>query len=391
LPLLAPAEEEGVITARQQVMLVQSSTAENLFAPRHLDDPGISVNETPQGTVLVWPRRAALLELDRALGVRTAGPALQIDRQWLQLWLAPALRRDRLVARVAGAGESFSVTLPTGVTASDITVLVDGQSPRRLKLDGQSLSIEVGASTQDVRTLELWYLMPGYPSSLAPQQRVLELPRINAAATPAQCWLQVVTPASEQVLYSPSPVTPEQAWRKRGWLWKRAGALSTSELEAWSGAKPEELPSAEINEALFMTLGQPPQLDVVVWGSRWLWLCVAGGVLFAGMLAYYVSRGRLIAVIGGLAALALVFVLLAPELVLSVSQYAGVGLLLLVAVMWSVRVTGTQALVDRPATHPVPSTNRLDLRPDSRSARRGSSLTPSRKALLETTAEEARS
>jgi hypothetical protein len=192
------------------------------------------------------------------------------------------------------------------------------------------------------------------------------------------------------VLYSPSPVTAEQGWRKRGWLWKRAGALTTTELEAWSGARQSEPPTADTNEALFMTLGQPALLDVVVWESRWLWLCVGGGVLFAGMLAYYISRGRLVVVIGGLAAVAFVALLFAPELALNVGQYAGVGLLLLVAVTWSLRVSGTPYLAS--ATLPSSSANRaLQTRSESRSAQRGSSLTRSQKALAQTaTAQEAR-
>jgi hypothetical protein len=255
---------------------------------------------------------------------------------------------------------------------------------------GQALIIQVDPSEQDRRTLELWYLMPGYPSSLVPQQRILELARINGAAATAQSWLQVLTPANEQVLYSPSPVTPEQSWRKRGWLWKRAGALTTRELEEWSGAQQVNEPTGDTNEALFMTLGQPPLLDVVVWGSRWLWLCVAGGVLFAGMLAYYLSRGRLVVIISGLAAVALVATLLAPELTLSVSQYAGVGLLLLVAVTWSLRVSGTRPEGVPPTVSASTVYRPEPPRSDSRSGRRGSSLTPSKKALAQTAAEEAR-
>jgi hypothetical protein len=390
VPLLAAAEEDGVVTARQQLTVSSAAAAQHALVPRHLDDPGVSANETSQGTVLVWPRRSALLELDRTLAGRTAGPALKVERQWLQIWLSPSSRRDRLVAQIAGVGDQIRIALPMGVAAGDITALIDGQAPRTLRLVGQALIIQVDPSEQDRRTLELWYLMPGYPSSLVPQQRILELARINGAAATAQSWLQVLTPANEQVLYSPSPVTPEQSWRKRGWLWKRAGALTTRELEEWSGAQQVNEPTGDTNEALFMTLGQPPLLDVVVWGSRWLWLCVAGGVLFAGMLAYYLSRGRLVVIISGLAAVALVATLLAPELTLSVSQYAGVGLLLLVAVTWSLRVSGTRPEGVPPTVSASTVYRPEPPRSDSRSGRRGSSLTPSKKALAQTAAEEAR-
>jgi hypothetical protein len=391
LPLIGAAEEDGIVTARQQLTFESRRTGTHTLIPSHADDPGVATSETPQGTVLTWPRRASLLELDRALAGRTSGPALQVERQWVQIWLSPAARRDRLVAQLVGMGEQISVTLPTGVLASDITALVDGQPPRTLRLEGQSLVIRVDPSTERARTLELWHLMPGQTTSLVPRQWVLDLPRINGAASPAQCWLQVLTPASEQVLFSPSPITPEQSWRKRGWLWKRAGALTTHELEQWSGAVRTEEAPADMNEALFMTLGQLPSLDVVVWGSRWLWTCVAGGVLVAGMLAYYLSRGRMLVFIGLLSASALLATYLAPELTLNVSQYAGVGLLLLVAVTWSLRVSGA-----RPEGLLSTGTTLTPPRPEpsgvsSSSGRRGSSLTRSApKVLAEAASEEAR-
>ena len=390
LPLLAVAEEEGIVTARQQLLLAKAAEGQLAFAPTQPDGPAVSVSDTPQGTLLIWPRRASRLELARTLNGSAAGPALRIERQWLQLWLSPSAQRDRLVARVEGAGEQLSVALPTGVAAEDITVLVDGQPPRSLKLEGQTLVIRIEPSAGNHRTVELWYLLPGKTASLLPQQRTLELPRIQGAAAPSQCWLQVVTPASEQVLYSPSPVASEQTWRKQGLLWKRAGALTTAELEEWAGAQQAENLFAETNEALYMTLGQAPLLDVVVWGSRWLWLCAAGGVFLAGMLAQYISRGRLMVVIGGLGGLALLATLMAPEIMLCVSQYAGAGVLLLVAVMWSLRISGSAA----PAAyrHSASLAQRAEQpRSDSRSGRRGSTLTPGRKELATTTAGEAQS
>jgi hypothetical protein len=391
LPLLAVAEEDGVVTARQQLTVTSAGAAQHTLIPRHQDDPGVSASETAQGTMLVWPRRAALLELDRTLAGRAAGPALTVERQWLQVWISPSSRRDRNVARIAGVDDQLRVVLPAGAAAGDITALIDGQPPRTLRLEGETLVIQVEPAEQAARTLELWYLMPGHASSLVPQQRILELSRINGAATPAQCWLQVLTPASEEVLYSPSPVTPEQSWRKRGWLWKRAGALTTRELEEWSGARQSEERAGETNDVLFMTLGQPVALTVVVWGTRWLWLCVAGGVLFAGILAHYLSSGRLVAVVAGLAAVALVATLMTPELMLSVSQYAGVGLLLLVAATWSLRVGGARPESAPPAVFASPAYRPGQPPSGSRSGRRGSSLTPSKKALTATTAEEARS
>jgi hypothetical protein len=96
-------------------------------------------------------------------------------------------------------------------------------------------------------------------------------------------------------------------------------------------------------------------------------------------------------VIGGLAAIALVATLMAPELTLSVSQYAGVGLLLLVAVTWSLRVSGTR-LEGVQAAHPASTVYRPEQpRSDSRSGRRGSSLTTSGTGLVQAAAEEARS
>lgn len=389
LPLVAPAEEEGIVTAQQQLLVESNAAAGQAFLPHQVDDPGLTVNESSEGLLLSWPRRVAVVELDRTAAGRANGPALRVEKQWLQIWLSPLSRRDRLVAQIANVGEQISVALPEGVLADDITVLVDGEPPQSLRLDAGSLVIGVAPSEKPLRTLEVWQLLPGYSASLAPQRRILELPRISGVATPAQSWVQILTPASEQVLFSPSAVTAEQSWRKQGWLWQRAGVLTTNELEAWSGASShEETPM--LNEALFMTLGRLPELEVVVWGRRWLWVCVAGGAFLVGLLAYYLSRGHLKVLAGILAALALAAALLAPELTLNVSQYAGVGLLLLIAVAWSLRVGGAPT-ERRPTPSQASTLHRAEPRKsESRSERRGSSLTTGNAALAPTAAEEAR-
>jgi hypothetical protein len=201
--------------------------------------------------------------------------------------------------------------------------------------------------------------------------------------------VQVLTPATEQVLFTASPVSPEQTWRKRGWYWQRSGALTTTELEQWAGASHDDAMPGELNDTLYMSLGQVPTLEVVVWGRRWLWTFVAGGVLAAGLLVRYLSRSRSIVLLAALLVVGLIATLVAPELALNVSQYGGVGLLLLIAVAWSLRVTG------------APSGQRLGpgqgstiyrpepRRTESRAARRGSSLTTPAAALAEAASEEA--
>ena len=139
-----------------------------------------------------------------------------------------------------------------------------------------------------------------------------------------------------------------------------------------------------------MTLVRLPALEVVVWGRRWLWVCVAGGVFLIGLLAHFLSHGRLKVLAAVLATMALVSVLLAPELALNVSQYAGIGLLLLVAVAWSLRVGGTPA--ERSLALGQASTvyREETRRSDSRSGRHGSSLTTGNATLAATASEEAR-
>lgn len=391
LPLVSIAEEDGVVTARQQLTLSTQGAIPESLVPNQTDDPGLSTSESPEGLVMTWPRRAVMLELDRMVAGRNSAQILSVERQWLQIWLSPLSRRDRLVAQIAGLGEQFRIALPVGVEAENITALVDGQPPQSLRFEGQSLVISTDSPRHRLRTLELWYLLPESTTSPNPQQRILELPKINGAAAPTQCWVQVLTPANEQVLYSPSPVTAEQSWRKRGWLWQRSGALTTRELEAWSGASQADDTPAETNEALFMTLGQLPALEIVVWGRRWLWTCVAGGVLLAGMLTYFFSRGRLVVLVAALTAMALAATLIAPEVALNVSQYAGVGLLLFVAVAWSLRVGGAP-IQRQQALGSASTVYRAEpRRSDAHSERRGSSLTLSNKAIVQTAAEEARS
>jgi len=373
LPLVAPSEEGGVIVARQKLSVELRSDHRYVLAENHADDPGLSATQTAETLEYVWPRRVASVFLDRAARA-TVGPALQVERQWLQTWLSPGGRRDRFVARIVGVQDQFSVTLPAGVLAADVRVLVDGEPPGALSIEDNLLSLSLAAMTNKPHTLELWYLLPGPARSMLPQRLNLELPRLMGASTPLQSWVQVVTPSNDQVLYSPSAVIPQQSWRKRGWLWQRAGSRTMSELETWVGAtsrlQEEEL---DAGDALFMTLGPLQSLEVVIWGRRWMWLFVSGGILAAGALVYYLSRGRSVLLLGALAAAGFVAAMLSPELTLNVSQFVGVGLLLLLAVVWSLRVTGKTGETLASAT----SSTSITRRPDSRVVRRGSSATGS--------------
>jgi hypothetical protein len=92
-----------------------------------------------------------------------------------------------------------------------------------------------------------------------------------------------------------------------------------------------------------------------------------------------------------LAALALVTTLLAPELALSVSQYAGVGLLLFVAVAWSLRISAAPSKREQEFGSASTVYRAEQRRTDSRSGRRGSSITDDNAVLAQTAAEESRS
>jgi hypothetical protein len=368
VPLVTLVESASLVVARQQLQVESPADQRLLLGDAHTDEPGLSSHESTHGLEVAWPRKASLLQLHRSADRPSIGPTLRIEKQWLQVWLSTGVRRDRFVAGLSGVQERFSVLLPPGVPAEEVRVLIDGAAPRNVSLQEQRLSIEVGPG-DDSRTLELWYLLPGPSASIWPQRHSLPVPRIAGAATPRESWIQVVTPATDQVLYASFAAVPQMTWRKRSWLWQRAGARTTEELVDWLGAttSPEPFP-LDANDALFVTLGPVANVEVVVGGRRWMWIFIGGGVLCAGLLIHYLSRGRSWVVMAALAAAGCLLAVFSPELALGLSQVVGVALLLLVAVIWSMRTSGRS----EPATAVTVAPGRGS---DSRAVRRDPSST----------------
>lgn len=347
LPLVTPVEGDGLAIARQKLTVESRTEPAIMLDESRADDPGLSVTETQQGLELVWPRRSEFVSLQRGMSRSSVGPDVRVEKLWFQTWIGDSGRRDRLAARVVGMQDRIRILLPPGVASDEIRVLVDGEAPRELLMTENGLTIGIAMDGAEPRTIEVWYLLAGFEKSFWPEKRVLELPRIAGAATPQQTWIQVLTPPGEQVLYSPSPVTPQTTWRKEGWSWRASGTRTTQDLEVWLGASAQndDYPTG-LNDALFMTLGPAHSIEVVVWSKRWLWVVVGGGVLAVGLVFYSLSRGRSLYLITAFGAVICLAAMISPDLTLAVSQFAGVGLLLLVAVIWSFRMTGQMEEMD---------------------------------------------
>jgi hypothetical protein len=340
LPLVAPTESAELSVARQTIE-VSSRTAEKYLLAEELQrDPSISLTATPEGMHWECSRRLPLLALQPPPVQSTGNSLHRLDRVWFQTWLTSTGRRDHYAAQVASSVDRLIVQLPHDLEPEDIRVLIDGVAPRKVQKQGATLALDLEPSARNRRTLELWYLLPQRMPSLVPAAVALQMPSIEAASTPLQTFIQIVTPPNQQVLFASANVVPQQTWRKTGWGWQRGGRLSTEELQEWSGASSADLSPAQSHDALFMTLGSAESVHVYVWGRRWLWLLAALGVLLVGSVLIKLGRTRAWQVMVSICLLSMLGALLAPELAFTLGPFIGVGLLLLAAVAWSAQFAG---------------------------------------------------
>lgn len=249
-----------------------------------------------------------------------------VDRAWIQSWLASSERQDRAVFRLTTSQKQLDVTLPSGAVAEDAALFVDGQIVEPRRLDERRLGIPLpGARRGQPLTVELRY---HFDSARPPRGNVqIDFPQLTPEAWIERLYWQVILPANEHLLGTPSGFNGEFLWQ---WdvCWGRVPLLDQEQLESWSGAAPRDPIPDRANVYLFSAFGKLEGAHFRTAARSWIVLCASGAALIAGLLLIYlpISRHPVTLIAAGLALLSAGAV--APEPTLLLAQAACLGLTL---------------------------------------------------------------
>ena len=313
----------------------------------------------PRETYLsrTFPLEADLLitRLDRRRRTSTA-----VLQAWLQTWLGPGHRRDRAVFRVL-TDENRVLVRPT-----------DGAQVEHVLLNGRLVQPDVNASgltaiplsrtvSPQEYVLEIWQSSPQSPTALGGV--TLQPPVIQGTSWTRQYYWQVILPAHQRLLLSPSRLTAEMSWQNRGLMVERQPLLDEEALEHWIGATRQESLPASLPRYLYSGFGDTERIGMTI-APRWaIVLVLSGTALSCGLLLIYFPCWRHPALLfsGGVAVLAAM--LAVPDLAAATAQASLLGLVL-VLLAWALK-----SVVDhRQAKRSVVRGVRLE-RSDSKTAR----------------------
>jgi hypothetical protein len=279
------------------------------------------------GAVFTWSKAATTTRwIVQPLRDAPATPIV-CDKVWIQTWLTPDLRQERVAVRLTSSADGLRVRLPAGVVLSSVQAAINAQAvPVNLRAPS-FVRIEFPPALRGRScVLEIWYSLP------PPQRRggllatELQPAVVEEATPPRRSYWQLVLGANDQFVASPAGMAPEMIWNGTSWYSGPQPLLDQSQLEAWIESSRQDALPAGVNAYLFGTLTQSPKLHIVVASRRLVLIGASGFALALGLLFIHVPAARrstpLLLAAVGLGALSLAW----PDAALLLGRAALLGL-----------------------------------------------------------------
>jgi hypothetical protein len=329
IPLVLPVDEESNLFTGQQI---EFSSAEGVTIDPDLTNdeespvPVASGNGASPLYTFSVPVSHTHWTLEPGRGP-PEGP-VSVSQMWVQTWLGPEIRRERVALRVNTAQDTVRIRLPNGVSHPSLQSAVDGQKAPHLIRPPSLLLVSIPAAARGREcAIEIFYSLDPPESNWGVMSEELRTSRVEEATAPRRVYWQVAMP-DDQYLIAPAGMAAEMAWSSDRWLGGRRPVMDQTQLETWIKASRQESLPRGVNEYLFGTLGRWPTLHMAGAHRRLVVGLASGAMLILGLLLVHVPRLRSpglllaagVAIIGGAVA--------APELALLAAQGAVLGVLI---------------------------------------------------------------
>lgn len=307
-------------------------------------------------------------------------------QMWVQTWLTPQIRRERVALGVTTQQESVRIKLPKGVRADSVQTAINGQEVGHggLRDAGRHIVLVLPAAVRGQEcVLEVYYALDPGAANFAALIDGLESAKIEEALPPRRVYWQLVLPEDRHLIASPDELTSEMAWAVDRWPLMQRPVMDQRQLEAWIKASRQPLLPRGANEYLFGALGRWPTLNVLA-APRWMIVSASSvAVLGFGLLLIHVPRLRSPALLLSVAVIVAGAAVTAPQAALVLAQGAILGLIVAVA---AVVVT---MLASGHTRFTAPQVSSAAARPRESSLARTATPRPDRSSRLSATAPSA--
>ncbi|MBI2479884.1 MAG: hypothetical protein HYV60_15005 [Planctomycetia bacterium] len=283
-----------------------------------------------------------------------------IRRVWIQSWLTPTDRCDRVCFQLLSDQPLVYVQLPADARIEELQVLVNGKPPLDF-IDHGDRSLTVTLEAEQVGrviSVELAYFSEASRGS----RFSVAVPSISAADRAERVYWQLVLPRNEHLAWIPTTLTSELVWQRDQWYWGRRGRLEQQSLEELVGASTQNPVSPDTNRYLFSSTGAVASVAFVK-VSRLTLLMVSSGLALAVVLPFiYLPALRQPAVFFIVGVMLFGVAVTYPEHAAVLGQAGAIGLGLAIV------ACALQRLVGRTPITPVTRRSSVYIAPDSQAS-----------------------
>jgi hypothetical protein len=324
LPLYAP---ESGIPGENSVDLLPHADIRVVSISKPWQTNEEEVINSRQGVRATAVGRPSSVQIDLEVEPHSTPGTTLIDLAWIQSWFTNNERQDRACYRFTTSEDHLDIQLPAGISPGSAQVVLDGFPVAAKVKSGGQLSISLSNTTSlRRRHLELQYRFGKREQRFGTIE--LEAPQPLGGAWVQTTYWQVILPADELLITTPTNFVNEFNW---GWgrlLRGRQPLYEQAELEALVGASAGMSVPASTNRYLFRDLGAPASLSLSTARVSILVFAASLLVLTAGLAVLYFPAVRK-AWVAALATMGLLPLAAAyPTTTILVAQAAAVGLVL---------------------------------------------------------------
>jgi hypothetical protein len=253
---------------------------------------------------------------------------------WVQTWLAPQIRQERVAFRLTSLQESMRIKLPRGVRHDNVQTAIDGQeiAHSSLRDTGGYIAVNLPAPARGNEcVLEVYYSLDPPPPFLGTINDNLQTAKIEEALPPRRVYWQLVLPEDRTLVEAPDELTSEMAWATDRWPLMQRPVMDQRQLEAWMKASRQPPLPRGANEYLFGALGRWPTLNLVAAHRRVTVSVTSVAILMLGLLVIHVPVFRNPSVLLVVAVILAAAAVAVPQAALVAVQGALLGLAVAIA------------------------------------------------------------
>jgi hypothetical protein len=328
VPLVMPADlgSENLILTKNEVLVRQApGIAVDVRGEFWTRAPEAPLEREPPGALRLMATGPALT-VDLAVRREAQPPAQStlVERIWVQTELTGGARQDRAVYLFSSQRERFELVLPSHAILNGARAWLNGQPVAVLD---RKLSVVLPPEPSDQpRTLEVLYRSSGRPSR---GNMTLDAPTLPEDVWVRRTHWQLLLPADEHVVASPTGFHSDCAWRWNGLYFGREPLLDPQDLAALFGPPAIKGTTTAARYYLFSSAGAGRSLELRTASRTSIVFVASLAILAVGMLLIYVPRlRREVLLAASVAVLALAWLFPEPSLLLLQAGSLGFGLAL---------------------------------------------------------------